>query len=1434
MTNLHLTKKWSSDDYLKHAGGRPVEGRQHTKSHYDTTLEIENGAIKNVKRTHFSHFENDKRYNRPQNKPEFQRQPDLELKASGESHLKLLHCAGPTNRRTKRSSEKVHASLRNLKQATLCYEGVRDIKWSSTGDPNKPSRTFYELLRCYSDPSVKKSELSQCVKELHYLAKTNDDIFENIVNLTLGRSHQNFSTWSGLVGAIVVRADHETQKILSHAILSDDPRPLSDKEHAKLLEAVYFIPAGPLYSELLQALLSLHMNSSKSADITARSMLVLSGLVRRCHDSGYNRSLSQSIAQHLHQSFKTHPARLHHAESSFHEGYIWSHLCAFGNLGHISSLGFITRYLDHDSSGIRYFAVSALRKLPTHYTDHHLLRILRMDEHVTVKAGVIEVFIERRQNLTNEMRDAIEDALWISEEGDELDSKILELFENHNEKSHHVIRKLRKQRSNIRRKKRALIPALKPREFSLGVRKEWRKAFGGSQAGAEAIMRFVNEAKLKIGIFGGSFEVKLDNLALFRAHVILWSFDIVNGKAAFRMGAGFKNDIPKDLIHTIADTADNILASIDGISSIFTKHIQKFLDKLKKYLPFIPDIFLNFISETVKILDRTIQVSRFGKFFDNIVTNLRSAWRASEAWLKVGNLVKSFSRNLSNINLSTGSFEGAFRFLNKFVDLLTKLRFRLPRNFPIKFNIKKFLTQITGSFDSTSDAVEHYFKTLGVNFPKDFFQMFHFNVTLNFIPVLNKFKFTTLRLAHFGNSFLEMLSVFRDMFNINLPRLNSLEFNVNNNEEKDFDFGLSFDWRIKFNFFIDFSGPDFAKFRKMFHNLADIFLNLSKPNVNFENFFGKLLSDFKIKFESDGLLIDASVSDTGKWFKIVLNLFHKFLNQFDFQLFNLGSTGNFLDKLSKIVENVSKGSLANVCKLQDFMLKSAGSLELFGEKLEEDMIHGIKTVGNTAQMAIAEVINITLFVDQFIDEIKQNLSRTAKTFVGQHLTALEGSLESVKELGDIVATFSLKSANKLAGFCHKTANISGDILDKVQSAAEEAVSEIANFVTSNSEGFVTLIDQFKVVVRKVEDWHQEYLAKHLGKVAIVSETINEFLSLIKTENTVFSDIYKVFKNINNVIRYLNNLPTHAQKAYDFAEKIKNFATNAEGWKIEFEKLNIRKKFNLDFNEKLKNICNEFHSFAEDTIKQIQGDNLFKTFRKFVTRETDSLISQSVNKLDVLKTPLEKARNYLEEMSSSVLEIEAVLVELRPFSENFLPVLKEIRRLPNCSDIYVVFNNIITSCGKHAISFGKQAYNEYASMKTEVKAFLELLPEEWESLSLQQCISGGTCLSDSFKKQAQSVSNKMQKLKNKFYDFNFEDKLNMCKKNVEEVSRIFGNIQNISRLVKEFSFKDEMVKIKDLSARITGKYFEDDDQRQVSLTHFVVLKDASRSTSPLYI
>ena len=493
------------------------------------------------------------------------------------------------------------------------------------------------------------------------------------------------------------------------------------------------------------------------------------------------------------------------------------------------------------------------------------------------------------------------------------------------------------------------------------------------------------------------------------------------------------------------------------------------------------------------------------------------------------------------------------------------------------------------------------------------------------------------------------------------------------------------------------------------------------------------------------------------------------------------------------------------------MLKSSKTLEVFGEDLEKDTILRLKNVSNVAKQAVEEVHNISLFVDEFIDQIKHNLSNTAKTFVDQFLSEFEGSLGSVKELADIATEFSASSTEKLSGLCYKTANISGDILDKIQFEAQNAVGEIANFLTSNSRGIEFFVNSFKNIVKRVEKWYQTYLARHVGKVAIVSQTIDEFLSLIKTEkNNIFSEVQNVFKNINNVIQHLNNLPEHARKAYSFADKITEFATNAKTWEAKFEKLNTQWQFKYVFDEQLLKLCNEFHSFATDTVKQIKGDGLLKTFRQFVIKETNSQITKSVEKLNILKTPLEEARTDLQKMLNSITEIEGILFELRPFSENISPVLQEIRQLPNCSEILFIFQKVITRCGKKAISFGKQAYDEYMAMKLEFKGFLQLLPDDWETLSSQKCISEETCLSNSLKKQAEVISNRMETLKKKFDDFNFKNTLKVCKEGVEDVLGIFATLKNISKLVKEFSLKDEIVKIKDLSGRITGRISSNDD------------------------
>jgi hypothetical protein len=877
---------------------------------------------------------------------------------------------------------------------------------------------------------------------------------------------------------------------------------------------------------------------------------------------------------------------------------------------------------------------------------------------------------------------------------------------------------------------------------------------------------------------------------------------------------------------TISDTADDILAKVDSITSIFAKHIQNFINKLKNFLPLDSNAFLEFIRRAAEFLLRSIQATRFGKFFSQIGEGLKNALNINAIWSKIASLVNKLLQNLKNLRISNGPFGEAFQFLSKLVDLVSRIAFDLPRGFPGNFNIKEFLKHISGPFDSIGDAVSDYFQKLGVSVPGNFFRMLHFKITLSFRVSLDKFSTITVRLINFGNNFLEMLSVFREMIRIELPRIRlpGLPAGL-------FDFGLPFDWRIKFNFKINLSGPDFAKLRNFFRYLAEIFQHLDGPNVDLEKFFREILPDLREVFGSIDSELHRNTTGLkiGQWFQEIMKEFENILGIQDGKLLDFSDIAEFLEELGQEAGKFSKKALKKVCKFQGFMLKSSGKLREFGENLENETIVAIKKIEDEAQAVIEEVVNVTLFIDRLIDDLQKNLSKTAKKFVDQFLTKLESSLENVKELADNIAEFTSNSTDKLVGFCHKTADISGEVLDRIQAKAESAVNELAEFITSNSQGIVGLVERFKTVVTNVENWQKKNLQKRLGKFARVSETLEEFSSLLKNENKFLKRVYKVSRAVNDVIQHLNRLPEHAEKARQAADRVTEFATNARRWETEVKKLNIRRKFKLDFDDKLRKLCNDFQALAQDSVKKIRGDNLFKTFREFVTKETDALISRGVGKLDLLKEPLTRVRSELEKVSESVSEVEAVLVEMKPFSENFSPILKEVSQLPNCSEIEFIFDNVLAKCGKSAKAFGEEAYGEYRDLRSEVKAFVELLPDEWENLSLRKCVKGGTCLSEAFTKQAQGVSMKIKTLKKKFDNKELFESLEPCKEAVEEVSRVAEKVKNISILVEEFSLKDEVSTIKDLARRITGKFSGEGDNKVC-----VYVKQNVLSPSPYYI
>ena len=335
----------------------------------------------------------------------------------------------------------------------------------------------------------------------------------------------------------------------------------------------------------------------------------------------------------------------------------------------------------------------------------------------------------------------------------------------------------------------------------------------------------------------------------------------------------------------------------------------------------------------------------------------------------------------------------------------------------------------------------------------------------------------------------------------------------------------------------------------------------------------------------------------------------------------------------------------------------------------------------------------------------------------------------------------------------------------------------------------------------------------------LAEPIEEFLFLIKNQNKIFLDIYKVSRFINNVVQHLTNLiPTYTEKARDFADKIKNFVINGSQWKGELEKLNIRKQFKFDFDDQLQELCVKFVSLGEFSLNGSLGNNQFRTFREFVTKKTDDLIQQIFEKLNIVKQSLGEARSFLEKMSNSVEDINEVLVELRPFSEWFLPVLQEVLQFPSCPKIHSTIDDIISRCGRDIIIFGRDAYNAYSGLRSEVKAFLELLPEEWSSLYSQKCFPSGTCVADAFKSQARDIYKKMETFKKIFGAFDSLLGLESCRDVVEEVAYIFGRIKNFSMMANEFLVN--VSKIENLARRITGKFSGNDEQHEASVSYLL--------------
>ncbi|KAJ7365984.1 hypothetical protein OS493_002726 [Desmophyllum pertusum] len=1418
-THAHLHRTWTNFDYEQFADGTPAKGEHKVQSQHSAHVHVKDGRVDTVHRTTSAFLRPANGHPRAENFKDFRKQ-DIEMSTKGYSKLTLRSCSDPEHHRSKRSTiENEHLeTVKLLTRDSLLFDETDKIKWSEVGGEKKKVRPLYEVLRCFVDKSVKEREIGYCTKELHHMVRNDKSVFRAIKRLVQNRNHQNLTSWSVYAAALAAHGKYEAQNALAQAVKTGNPRPLTSEEYETLLISIFYLADGPLHSSLFNALLELTIEDGKGEDVTATAMLVLAALTERAKRAGYNGSLCDSVADMIHHRYRNRSS-LYHPDSMEYESHLRDHIWAFGNLGHHSGLSVILEHIDHDNSDIRLSVISAMRKLSPKHTDQHLMKTLYQDEHSEVKAAVVNVFIDRHQNLTESVVQGLEHALWHADKDETLDSSIQEFLENHGNHTKAVY--LRTRRSVIHRRKRALIPELRPREYNLGRSKRWGKGVGGEWLGAETAIQFMNKLQLRVGIFGGKFEINIDNYALIQAHILKFPFEIAKGKAAFKAAASFKNDFPKDLIHTVADVGDELLRNFDSITSVITKAIEKFRTKLVGYVPLNIDKFTDFVRKIDQLLkDLTLPLQAI-KGTSKIISFSKDVSVRVKEWTSLINRIKKIQQNLATLTGLETLFKRVLGTLDKILGIMDDISQHLPKNLPESFNIKNLLQTLRKVPASQQTAkIKEYFMTLGSSVPEGFSLQLPFKISIHFSLSLEKFQAVLLRLQRFSNNYLEMSYLLDSLDSTKLPTLSLpfLKLHSPTFQGRRFNFGLGFDWKVGLKFDLKLKSQDFLKFVALLGDVGDYFSQFSHLNFDLQRFFQEILpgGSFDLQTHFPGLqkVNQGHFSDPSDLLQAFLS---EMTDVLDFHVSNVSAISHmtdFFQELGPVVTQFAEQSVQKTCRIHETALNFSHEFKTFGEKIEKEGIFLLKDIQDTTQTVLLELLNLTIILDTSIDAIERNFTASAKGFVSDSLQEITEKLRSIQNLADSVVDFTNGTSSKVSGACTKAAAFSADVIDEVQNNARQAVNDLASVIGPVAAKIKTVGTELKSAVTKVETWYEENLAARVGKISRVSQIITDFLTIVNSKEGFLNTIRDIASRLYEVLKQLKNLPQYAIKARKTVDEVINFANGAQNYKDEIQKLDIRKQFGIDFDQRIKIVCNEFNAIAAVTLGKVRSFDVVQEFTTFFNKEANMFVDKSLSKFRSVKDPIDEMRGELQEISSMVGEVIAVLQDLKPFTKSFSPILETAKTLPDCQQMTQIFLHSTKPCVRKALEIGGFVIDQYKDFKNEIVVLNELVPETWKNFRIQKCVKGGTCISKAFIEQGKVIKNKVNIIKDKLEKASeYTDLLSSCEEGVNNITEVVNGIKLLMEQVRNFSLHDDTQRVKHILQKITGRTPDERDQRK---------------------
>ena len=1420
-THTHLHRMWTNFDYQQFAGSVPAKGEHKIQSQHSAHVHVKDGRVDKVHRSTSAFLRPAKGHPRAENVKGFAKQ-DIEMSASGYSKLLLRSCSDPGHQRSKRStSENEHLkTIKSLTRDSLLFDDTDKIKWSEVGGEKKKTRPLHEVLRCFVDKSIKEREIGYCTNELHHMVRNDRNVFRTVRQLVQNRNHQNLTSWAVYVAALAANGKYEAQNVLAHAVKADYPRLLTSEEHETLLISIFHIPDGPLHSSLFNALFELALKDEKGEHATATAMLVLAGLTERANRAGFNGTVSNSVARMIHNRYRNRSS-LYQPDSEEYESHLRDHIWAFGNLGHYSGLTVILQHIDHDNSDIRSAVISAMRKLSPKYTDQHLMRTLYQDEHNEVKAAVVNVLIDRHQNLTDFVVQGLEHALWHADKDDVLDSSIQELLENHG--NHNKAVYLRKKRSTIHRRKRALIPELRPREYELGKSKRWDKSVGGEWLGAESGIQFMAKLHLRVGIFGGKVELNLVNSALIRAHIQKFQREIASGKASFKASASFKNDFPKDLIHTVADAGDELLRNFDSIMSVITKGIETFRTKLAKYIPLNIEKFTDFVRKTDHFLKNLTVPLQAIKGTRKVINFSKGVSARASAWTSVIHRIKKIQQDL----LTLTGFETLFKKVSNKLDIMYQIIHNigeyLPNNLPDDFNIKELLQTLKKVPVSQQTAkIKEYFMTLGSPVPEGFSLQFPFKFSVDFSASLEKFREISSRLQHFSNSFLEIFSKLNSLEGMKLPKLSLPFLKIHSPmfQGRGFNFGLEFDWKASLKYDFRLKSPNFQKFIALLGDFGGFFSHFSRIDFNLETFFQDVFPggkyDLRTFFPGLYVVNHEKSSDPSALLQAFLSAVTGILDFHNSNVTDISHMTDFLQELGLAVAPFAEQNVQRICRIRETALNFFHDFKEFGENIEKEGLLNLKAIQNSTQMVLFELLNLTIILDTSIAVIEQNFTSSMKGFIPISLQELTSKLKDCQNLADGIVDFINGTASKTSGICTTVETFSADIIDEMQNHIRKVIYDLTSVIGPVTTTIKTVGMHLKSAVTNVETWYRENLETGVGKISLVFQIITDFLSALNTKNDFINIVRDIASRLYEVLKQLKNLPEYAIKARKTVDEVITFTNGAQNYKGEIQKLEIRKQFGIDFRQRIWNVCNKFESVNAETLGKASSYNVVQEFHNFFKKEANMFVDTVLQKFRFIKHPLNQIRRELQDISSMVSNVMAVLQDLKPFTNSFSPLLETAKNLPDCQRITQIFLQSTKPCVRKAFSVGRFVIDQYTDLRNEISILYGLVPEAWKNFRIQKCVKGSTCISKAFIEQGKVVTKKVNIIKEKLEKASgYTDLLSKCKEGVNNITEVAGSIKLLMEQVRNFSLQEDTKRVKTILETITGRLPDEQDRRSRS-------------------